>query len=238
MLTASCRIHMPNLHQFLRHPKRRSGPDGRSKLQRGQAMVLIAMTFIGLAAFVGLTVDAGILFIQIGHLRRAVDSASLAAANQFREGRTLTEIEAAAEEFINLNSLNPATAHIFICDWSNPTPGNPDARHDIDLCPPDINGDGTHDDLPPRKFVRVEATMPVDFAFLPIVGWGSIDIHAGAISEAASVDIVLAIDTSQSMTYDAFCGDGEDDDVYWEETFGTGADGSDDCDSTTGVEGS
>jgi hypothetical protein len=192
-------------------------------------MLLIALAFIGLAAFIGLTVDAGILFIQIGHLRRAVDSASLAAANQFREGRTLAEIEAAADEFINLNSLNPANAVIFICDIADKTATNPNPYHDVDLCPPDLNGDGTHDDSPPRKFVRVEATMPVEFAFLPIVGWGSIDIRAEAISETASVDLVLVIDTSQSMAWDAVCGDGIDDDAYWEGLLGNPPDG-DDCD--------
>ena len=203
-----------------------------SKLQRGQAMVLIALAFIGLAAFIGLTVDAGILFIQIGHLRRAVDSASLAAANQFREGRTLAEIEAAADEFINLNSLNPANAVIFICDIADPTAGNTNVYHDVDVCPPDIDGDGVHDDSPPRKFVRVEATMPVEFAFLPIIGWGSIDIQADAISETASVDLVLVIDTSQSMAWDAVCGDGIDDDAWAEINLPRGlgfADGVDDC---------
>lgn len=209
---------MPNLH-----PLPSINPAQR-KLQRGQAMVLIALAFIGLAAFVGLTVDAGILFIQIGHLRRAVDSASLAAANQFREGRSDNEIERAADEFINLNSLNPADAKIFKCDLSNPTVGNTNPYHDIDLCPEDLNGNGWHgppnggggvpaDALEvPRKYVRVTATMPVDFAFLPIIGWGSIDIQANAVSEAASVDIVLAIDTSESMSYDADCHDGDDDD--------------------------
>ncbi len=195
-------------------------------------MVLIALAFIGLAAFIGLTVDVGILFIQIGHLRRAVDSASLAAANQFREGRTVAEIEAAADEFISLNSLNPANAVIFICDITDPTAGNTNVYHDINLCPPDIDGDGIHNDEPPRKFVRVEATMPVEFAFLPIIGWGSIDIRAEAISETASVDIVLAIDTSQSMAYDAECGDNDDDDA-WAETNLVGGlgfpDGADDC---------
>ncbi len=193
-------------------------------------MVLIALAFIGLAAFVGLTVDAGILFIQIGHLRRAVDSASLAAANQFREGRTLAEIEAAADEFIDLNSLNPANAVIFICDIADPTATNTNVYHDVNICPPDKNGDLVHNDTPFRKFVRVEATMPVEFAFMPIIGWGSIDIRAEAISETASVDLVLVIDTSQSMAWDAVCGDGIDDDAYWE-TLATGApDGVDDCD--------
>ena len=195
-------------------------------------MVLIALAFIGLAAFIGLTVDSGILFIQVGHLRRAVDSASLAAANQFREGRTLAEIEAAADEFIDLNSLNPANAVIFICDITDPTAGNANPYHDVDICPRDINGDGVHNDSPPRKFVRVEATMPVEFAFLPIIGWGSIDIRAEAISETASVDLVLVIDTSQSMAWDAECGDGDDDDKWPEENLGgmAGGDNNDDCD--------
>ena len=70
-------------------------------------MVLLALAFIGLASFIGLAVDTGILFIQIGHLRRAADAASLAAANQFREGRTTAQIEAAADEFINLNKPKP-----------------------------------------------------------------------------------------------------------------------------------
>jgi hypothetical protein len=222
-------------------------------------MVLIALAFIGLAAFIGLTVDAGILFIQIGHLRRAVDASSIAAANQFREGRTLTEIEAAADEFINLNSLNPANAEIFICDIADPTAGNTNPYHELELCPEDEDGDGIHgppadpdDTFPPRKYVRVIATMPVEFSFLPIIGFGSIDIQANAISEAASVDIVLVIDTSESMAYDADCGDkdlgdplhdepSEYDDDAWAETNlpgGLGApDGEDDCSSTGGVIG-
>jgi hypothetical protein len=193
-------------------------------------MVLIALAFIGLAAFIGLTVDAGILFIQIGHLRRAVDSASIAAANQFREGRTLTEIEAAADEFINLNSLNPADADIFVCDINDPTALNTNVYHDLELCPPDEDGDGTYgppkdpdDTIPPRKYVRVVATMPVDFTFLSIIGFGSIDIQANAISEAASVDVVLVIDTSESMAYDAAC-----DEVPPDDDDGDGVDN--DCD--------
>lgn len=224
---------MSNLHLQTSHNTK------PSLRERGQAMVLIAMAFIGLAAFIGLVVDAGILFIQIGHLRRAVDSSSIAAANQFREGRTLTEIEAAADEFINLNSLNPANAEIFICDISNPTAGNTNPYHDLELCPDDTppygNGDGIHDDSAFRKYVRVVATMPVDFSFLPIIGFNSIDIQANAISEAASVDVVLVIDTSESMAYDAECGDGEDDDAWAELNLPGGlgyADGKDDCTST------
>ncbi len=191
-------------------------------MQRGQVMIILAMAFIGLAAFIGLTVDAGILFIQIGHLRRAVDSASLAAAGQFREGRPLNEIEAAAKEFIDLNSVTSGTAEIFICDIADPTTTNVNPYHDVTLCPPDENGDGIYNDSPFRKYVRVNGQLPVNFSFLPIIGFDSTTIKATAVSETASVDIVLVMDTSPSMTYDAACDDGDDDD-------GDGVD--DDCDS-------
>jgi hypothetical protein len=147
-----------------------------------------------------------------------VDSASLAAANQFREGRTVAQIDASSDEFVNLNSLNPASADVFICDFSSAA----SPYHDASLCPcdddhpnPDYHcpctldppSDCVDSGVAPRKYVKVEGTLPVDFSFLPIVGWGSIDITAEAISETASVDVVLAIDTSASMAYDAPVGD-------------------------------
>jgi len=175
----------------------------KKTLERGQALILIALAFIGLASFIGLAVDAGILFSQIGHLRRAVDAAALAAANQFREGRTVAELTASATEFINLNSVSTATAEIFVCE--DPFPGHPPytSAHDPTLCP--TGGD------PYRKFVRVEAQVDVNLAFLPIIGFNAIPIHANAVSEAASVDLVLAIDTSASEAFD-LCTDTWDND--------------------------
>src|SRR3990172_10416510 len=95
----------------------------RRRQQRGQALVLIALAFVGLAAFIGLAVDAGILFIQIGHLRRAVDAAALAAAGQFREGRSVAELTTSATQFINLNSVATGTAEVFVCEESIGPPG-------------------------------------------------------------------------------------------------------------------
>jgi hypothetical protein len=173
-----------------------------SRTERGQAMILIALAFVGLAGFVGLAVDAGILFTQVGHLRRAVDSAALAAANQFREGRSASDIELSADEFVQLNSISPTDTDVFICTAY--FTGAPISMNDPTLCP--AAGD------PPRKFVRVTATMPVDFAFLPIIGFDRINISANAISEAASIDLVLTIDNSSSMAYD-LCDNGWNDDA-------------------------
>jgi hypothetical protein len=166
--------------------------------QTGQALILLALAFIGLAAFAGLTIDAGILFSHIGHLRRAVDAASLAAAGQFREGRSAAELSAMALQVIELNGLDASSAIAMVCDRELPGSDYDDPR----LCPGGENPPPATTTESYRKFVRVQAQLPVNFAFLPIIGWSSVTIQANAISEAASVDIVLAIDTSESMAFD------------------------------------
>jgi Putative Flp pilus-assembly TadE/G-like len=185
-----------------------------TRRQRGQALILIALAFIGLASFIGLAVDAGILFSAIGHLRRAVDAAALAAANQFREDRSLAQLRVSATEFISLNAVsdNPADVDVNICTYT-PDFGmvwGVDPENDA-LCP-DPDGPGP---MPPtgpdRKFVEVEATLDVDLAFLRIIGFNNVPIRAEATSEAASLDIVLVIDTSSSMTFE-LCRDGLDND--------------------------
>ncbi|MCX6072617.1 MAG: pilus assembly protein TadG-related protein [Chloroflexi bacterium] len=177
--------------------------------QRGQALILIALAFVGLAAFIGLAVDAGILFIQYGHLRRAVDAASLSAANQFREGWTPAEMTAAGLQVLALNGLDPTSIGVAVetCDTAT-IPGDPA------LC---MTAPAT-----PRKLVRVTGTVTAHFAFLPIIGIYSAPLSANAISEAASTDIVLVIDSSESMAFDAGCDDaatdGNKDDDAWAET--------------------
>ncbi len=51
-----------------------------------------------------------------------------------------------------------------------------------------------------RKLVRVIASAPVEFSFLPVIGFYGTTITASAIGEAASLDVVLVIDTSESMS--------------------------------------
>lgn len=188
------------------------------KLQRGQALILIALAFVGLAAFIGLAVDAGILYTNIGHLRRSVDAAALASANQFREGLTVAQLESSAKEFLDLNNLSSASAQVFVCEESI-VPGGPySAYHDPTLCRclndsltfGDVGCDDSSE-LDHRKLVRVRGVLPVTFAFLPIIGFDSVDVNAEAISETAALDLILAIDTSASMAYD-LCSDGLDND--------------------------
>ena len=92
---------------------------GYRHLERGQVLVIVALSVIGLVAAVGLTVDVGLLYLNHGKLRRAVDAAALAATAQFREGYSTTDLENAAVEFLKLNGINDPGAKVETCE-SNP----------------------------------------------------------------------------------------------------------------------
>ncbi|HSO26959.1 MAG TPA: VWA domain-containing protein [Anaerolineales bacterium] len=156
--------------------------------ERGQALVLIAVSFVVILAFVGLVVDVGQVFIQYAYLRRAVDSASLSAAAQFREFRTLAQMTQSANEFLRLNGIDDATAVVEIC----PPTATPPFSDPV-LCTSPWR----------RKLVRVRADNNVQLTFLSLVGLHEVTISAEAIGEAASLDVILVLDTSQSMAYDS-----------------------------------
>ncbi len=160
------------------------------KSERGQVIILIAFVFIGLIAIIGLVIDGGILLIEYARLKRGIDAASVAAASQFRKGFVADDLIMAGEELLRFNQSD-ATVEIFTCDYPN-TP------HDASLC------SGVNE--PKRKLVRVTATRHVNFGFMKIVGINGTDITATSVGEAASIDMVLAIDTSASMAYETTVG--------------------------------
>jgi Flp pilus assembly protein TadG len=146
----------------------------------------------------GLALDVGIMFIGNARMRRAVDAAALAAALQFRQGYQFSELDASAKEFLKLNSINDPQALVQICEGPDPSHTIPASQ-----CP----GPGEMK----RKLVRVVASGTVPLAFLQVIGINSAPIAAEAISETASVDVVLVIDRSESMTYTAAPGTDERD---------------------------
>jgi len=107
----------------------------------------------------------------------------LSSATQLREGANPADLAKAAREFMALNGVDPDTVTVETCNYA--------------LVPPQPAGDLCPD--PPRKFVRVTAEQTVRFAFLPIIGFGTFPISAGATSEAASVDAVVVIGASETM---------------------------------------
>ena len=172
---------------------------------RGQAILIIALGMVGIVAFVGMMTDGGVLFIEYGKLKRGIDAAAIASAQQFREGFTGADLAGAAQNFLTLNDSRADNINIYRCGidadgnvLSTDTNGflldengNPDGtKPDNDLCTD-----------PLRKLVRVEAEKWVNFGFLRVIGWQGTTIRADSVGEAASIDLVLVIDTSSSMSY-------------------------------------
>jgi len=164
--------------------------------ERGQAIILVAISLVGLIAMVGLMIDGGALFLESSRLKRAIDSAAVAAALQFRVEANLSITEntpglyEAANEFILLNEGETYQIETFICDKSRA--GDVDYEHD-DLCTESASSFQ-------KKLVRVRGTKDLEFNFLPVIGIESTTITADSVGEAATVDLVLVIDSSFSMT--------------------------------------
>ncbi|MCC6298511.1 MAG: Tad domain-containing protein [Anaerolineales bacterium] len=162
---------------------------------RGQAILIIALAMVGLVAFVGMMTDGGVVFIEYGKLKRGIDAAAIASAQQFRAGFAGADLAEAAQNFLILNESAADSIIVYRCkDDISGTDDDltaPDGTvHDPDLCTE-----------PKRKLVRVYAERWVEFGFLRVVGLDGMNIEADSVGEAASIDLVLVIDTSSSMSY-------------------------------------
>ena len=163
-----------------------------SRKEHGQVLVVVAAAAIGIIAIIGLTIDVGLMFVGNARLRRATDAAALAAALQYREGvdpdALLQSATQSATEFMLLNGVTLDGANPVIVHTCYDEPS---------LCQ-DANGNTIS-----RKLVYVRVTATVQLAFLPVIGINSVPISAEATSETASLDLVLVMDTSESMTFAA-----------------------------------
>lgn len=165
-------------------------PSRRTKPETGQAIVLIALGFIVLLAFTGIVVDVARVFTQRGELRRAVDAAGLAATGQFRTGAGGQQIRDAAINIIRAHGIGDPNVVIETCGAMGEF-----TQHNQALCPPPGK--------PMRKLVFVKATAPVPMLFLQLIGIPNVTVAGESTAEAASVDVVLVLDTSESQAYDA-----------------------------------
>ncbi len=163
----------------------------RKTSERGQAIILIAFALVGMVAIVGLMIDGGILLIEYARLKRGIDAASIAAASQFRKGFVGADMRKAGEEFLQFNQ-SVSEVQIYTCDY-------PGTSHLEELCPPFAGPTR-------RKLVRVTASRYVDFGFMRVIGMNGTTIRATAVGEAASIDMVLVMDTSTSMAYETKAG--------------------------------
>lgn len=159
------------------------------KAERGQSIIILAFAFVVLLGFVGLTTDVSLMFVRYATIRRAVDSASLAAATQMRQGTEEAAVAIAARQFVEFHGLDSVRVLVDTCQTIDQ--GNPD--EDIqalreELCTADQ-----------RKLVKVTVQIESPTVFLRLLGWENFTLQASAISETAALDVVLIMDVSESM---------------------------------------
>ncbi len=196
--------------------------------ERGQVLLIIAMVFVALAAFIGLAIDLGILMVSQAHLRRGIDSAAIAAASQLREGTSAQKLGQYMAQYIRLNNIDVSTVRMSRCAVNGSLPDTDPHYTRIEqytvqlVVGSEISGTVAtyyQDDPdpakvavyqqfavdarlctdPPRKLMRVDADMDVRFSFLPIVGLSETTITANAVSEAAAIDLVIVVATGETM---------------------------------------
>jgi len=179
-------------------------PSRRSNLPAGQVLVIFAVSLVVLLLFVGLALDAGSMYVTYGQLKRALDAAAVAAANNFKRMETgITMIQRreymrqTALEVLRLHNVDVSrvTLDIFVCDL------NEDGVTDADLQTtlPEFYRRCPAPGEPPRKMVWVQARLATPFYFLSLLGFSSFDLQSSAIAEAAPVDVVILLDVSESM---------------------------------------
>jgi hypothetical protein len=181
-----CRFRLSNHIQPQPHPRKTSA-------NRGQIIVIFAVTLLALLFFAGLAIDSGSLYVTYSQLRRSIDAAAVAAANDYKaegEGGTVNRprMTNAALEVLKLHGLAEADMNmkLYLCADTTTAPAD-----FLSQCPvaPDS----------PRKLVRIDATLQAPLYFLYLLGFHSVPLSAHSIAEAAPIDLVIVIDTSESM---------------------------------------
>ncbi|KXK15755.1 MAG: hypothetical protein UZ14_CFX002000342 [Chloroflexi bacterium OLB14] len=164
--------------------------------EKGQAIILIAFAFVGLVGMVGLVTDTGLLLIEYGKLKKSIDAAAIAAAQQYRveSGGSAIDTVALQNAAVNLLNLNQVqnVSNIIVHSCEDTGPNRPA------LC----NPDPINNPIDNRKLVEVTASADVRFGFLRVLGFESATLTATSVGEAATLDLVLIMDTSASMAFE------------------------------------
>ncbi len=189
-------------------------PLGDDEAQRGQTLVILTFAFIGLLTVVGLVTDGALIYVNYGHIRRAADAAAVGAVNQYREGRSIEDIYAAAMETVELQLPAVRNVRVYWCNYEGGSGSdtltdklnNTYDPHDPALCCDPHDPTHCPPDYAPRKRVRVEVDLDVTLVFMRILlNQDYITLHSTAEAEAAVLNVVLLLDTSESMANDT-CG--------------------------------
>ena len=190
--------------------KTTSSDSTNNKRTKGQVLVIFAVSLLALLFFIGLALDSGVVYVNYGQLKRAVDAGAVAAANNFKTGASNEKMYAAVLEMMKLQNVNidPTKLHLIVttCDMNkdgyqdndpaHPGP-NPLPAEFAAFCP--LTDPGNANAPTARKLVYVKAEQQTPLYFLSLLGIGSVNLTTSSTAEAAAVDLMLVLDTSESM---------------------------------------
>ena len=145
------------------------------KEHKGQVFVYVAIALVVLLAMVGLAIDLGIAYGVKAKLNAAVDAAAVEAGKVISQGTSVANTKAA--NFFNTNYPSGFLGSTV----SAPTVSS---VH---------NADGSYD-------VAVNATATVPTNFARVLGFNSFTVGASATTHVRTMDMVLVIDTTTSLS--------------------------------------
>ncbi len=143
--------------------------------QRGQIMVLVALSVTVLLGFLGLATDVGILWATKRKAQTAADAAAVAGVNatMTTEGANYS---AAATDVASLNGFTNGQNNIVVTP-NQTTPAG----------------------YPPGNYVQVDITVPVKTYFLGVIGYRTINVGVSALAgNTSGPNTIIALNGSGS----------------------------------------
>ncbi len=183
---------------------------GMREMRSGQSLVIIAVAFLGIVAFLGFAIDTGIIYLNRVWLGQAIDAAALAA------GFELPDIEGACSRAVEYLANNGYTANedfqfqiIYSAEDEGPEGAVDELVFDStgdDLNEPidcnDLSYSSEHEMAHYHVQIRGELTLPV--VFMRVLGFNTIEIANPATAKrTAQYDVALVLDVSGSMMFDS-----------------------------------
>lgn len=180
--------------------------------ESGQTLVILAVGFVGLLAFIGFALDTGILYLNRSWLSQAIDAATLSAGYELPNIRGAC---ARAVEYLYANDYVAGSNFTFeivfpsILDASGGDPGEYVISSDLDgIQNPDdctsLSVPSAHENV--HYEVQVVGRQSVPVAFMGFLGFSDIEAGLDGLAERTNkFDIALVLDSSGSMDYDT-CG--------------------------------
>ena len=149
---------------------------------KGQVLVLVALLMVALIAVAALAIDIGRAYGVKTKLNAAVDAASYEAARALAQG--------SGEAGMKRKAQDVATSY-FRANFPEEFLG---------AVPPVPNVTASRDGNSGQWQVSVSATAKMPTMFAGLIGWRSFGISAASEAVRATLDMVLVLDTSSSMS--------------------------------------